>query len=337
LRPRGGFRHWGTPGRAEGQVLSMEAGVVIHKTDLPELVKRGKVRDVYKLGGRLMIVATDRISAFDVVMEQPVPGKGLLLTQMSRFWLETLPACTPHHLDYVVSDEHVPAEYAPYVDQLRGRTMVVKRVEIVPIECVVRGYIVGGGWREYQTTGAVSGIKLPAGLRHAERLPEPIFTPSTKAVEGHDEPISFDQACETVARFVAPKRSTAVAPRDLMERIRRRSLAVYKQAARHAEQCGIIIADTKFEFGLYDGDLLLADEVLTPDSSRFWPAEQYRVGDDQPSFDKQFLRDYLSTLGWNKQPPPPPIPDEIIAQTRRGYEDAYRRLTGRALALDGPQ
>jgi phosphoribosylaminoimidazole-succinocarboxamide synthase len=312
----------------------MEAATTIHRTDLPELVKRGKVRDIYKVGGRLMIVATDRISAFDVVMEQPVPGKGILLTQMSRFWLETLPACAPHHLDYVVSDEQVPADYAPYVDQLRGRAMVVKRADILPVECIVRGYIVGSGWREYQSTGFVSGVKLPPGLRHAERLPDPIFTPSTKAEVGHDEPISFDHACETVARFLAPKRSVSVDARDVMERVRRRSLDIYAQASQHAEQRGIIIADTKFEFGLYEGELLLADEVLTPDSSRFWPADQYRVGDDQPSFDKQFLRDYLAALHWNKQPPPPPIPDEIIARTRRGYEDAYQRLTGRSLTMD---
>jgi phosphoribosylaminoimidazole-succinocarboxamide synthase len=312
----------------------MGTRAVIHKTDLPELLKRGKVRDIYRLGGHLMIVATDRISAFDVVMEQPVPGKGVLLTQMSRFWSETLPACTPHHLDYVVSDEQVPEGYAPYLPQLRGRAMVVKRVEILPVECVVRGYIVGSGWREYQATGTVSGVRLPAGLRHAERLPEPVFTPSTKAVAGHDEPISFDHACDTVARFLAPKRRAVADPRDLMERVRRRALEIYAQAAQYAEQRGIIIADTKFEFGLHDGELLLADEVLTPDSSRFWPAAQYRVGDDQPSFDKQFLRDYLETLEWNKRPPPPPIPDEIIAQTRRGYEDAYRRLTGQAPPLD---
>jgi phosphoribosylaminoimidazole-succinocarboxamide synthase len=308
---------------------------VIRETDLPELVKRGKVRDIYKVGGRLMVVATDRISAFDVVMEQPVPGKGILLTQMSRFWLETLPACTPHHLDYVVSDERVPADYAPYVDQLRGRAMVVKRADILPVECIVRGYIVGSGWREYQATGTVSGVVLPAGLRHAERLPQPIFTPSTKAVVGHDEPISFDHAVQTVARFLATKRSVSLDARDLMERVRQRSLEIYRQAAGHAEKCGIIIADTKFEFGLYNGELLLADEVLTPDSSRFWPAEHYRVGDDQPSFDKQFLRDYLASLGWNRKPPPPPIPPEIVAKTRQGYEDAFRRLTGQSLVLEG--
>ena len=312
----------------------MEPLTVIHKTDLPELVNRGKVRDIYKLGGRLMIVATDRISAFDVVMDQPVPGKGILLTQMSRFWLETLPACTPHHLDYVVTDDQVPAEYAPYVDQLSGRAMVVKRVSILPVECIVRGYIIGSAWKEYQATGHVSGVALPAGLRRAEKLPAPIFTPSTKAMVGHDEPISFDHACDTVARFLAPKRSITADARDLMERVRRRALDIYVQAARHAEQRGIILADTKFEFGLYNGELLLADEILTPDSSRFWPADQYRVGDDQPSFDKQFLRDYLETLAWNKRPPPPPIPDEVLAETRRGYEDAYRRLTGQALSLE---
>jgi len=311
----------------------MAPRTVIRKTDLPELVNRGKVRDVYKLGGRLMIVATDRISAFDVVMDQPVPGKGILLTEMSRFWLETLPACQPHHLEYVVDDDHVPPEYAPYLDQLNGRTMVVKRAEILPIECIVRGYIIGSGWKEYQTTGSVSGVTLPPGLRRAEKLAEPIFTPSTKATVGHDQPISFEHACETVARFLAPKRSISADARDLLERVRRRSLDIYTQAAAHAERCGIILADTKFEFGLYNGELLLADEVLTPDSSRFWPKEHYRVGDDQPSFDKQFLRDYLETLDWNKQPPPPPIPDDVIRKTRRGYEDAYRRLTGRTLTL----
>jgi len=305
-----------------------EALTVIHKTDLPELVNRGKVRDIYRVGGRLMIVATDRISAFDVVMDQPVPGKGVLLTQMSRFWLETLPACRPHHLDYVVSEEQVPADYAPYVEQLRGRAMVVKRVEILPVECIVRGYIIGSGWREYQATGSVCGITLPAGLRRAERLPEPIFTPSTKATVGHDEPLTFDQAVDVVADFLAPQRSLSLDPRELMERVRRRSLEIYAQAAAHAETCGILLADTKFEFGLYNGDLLLADEVLTPDSSRFWPKEQYRVGDDQPSFDKQFLRDYLESIGWNKRPPPPPLPDEVVETTRRGYQDAYLRLTG---------
>jgi phosphoribosylaminoimidazole-succinocarboxamide synthase len=310
----------------------------LQKTDLPRLVHRGKVRDLYDLGAHLMIVATDRISAFDVVMDQPVPGKGVLLTQMSRFWLEKLAACRPHHLEYVVSDEHVPAGYEPHVAQLRGRAMVVKRVHILPIECVVRGYLVGGGWKEYQATGRVSGVKLPAGLRCAAKLPEPIFTPSTKAATGHDEPISFEQGVEAAGdwlRFVretvpvpADEEEPVAAARQLMEQIRRRSLDIYTQAARYAETRGIIIADTKFEFGLHNGELLLADEVLTPDSSRFWPKESYRVGENPPSFDKQYLRDYLEALTWNKQPPPPRLPDEVIEKTRQKYAEAHRLLAG---------
>ncbi len=300
----------------------------IQKTDLPGLIHRGKVRDLYDLGAQLMIVATDRVSAFDVVMERPVPGKGVLLTQMSRFWLDRLPACRPHHLEYVVGDERVPPGHEPYAAQLRDRTMVVKRVEILPVECVVRGYLAGGGWKEYQATGSVSGVKLPRGLRQAEKLPAPIFTPSTKAAAGHDEPISFEQAIEAAARFLAGKRNLSGGPRELMEHVQQRSLDIYTQAARYAESRGIVIADTKFEFGLYDGELLLADEVLTPDSSRFWPAEQYRSGTNPPSFDKQYLRDYLETLAWNKLPPPPPLPDEVIERTRAKYEDAYRRFAG---------
>lgn len=300
----------------------------VFKTDLPELVRRGKVRDVYRAGARMLIVATDRISAFDVVMNQPVPGKGILLTRMSEYWLRTLPACTPHHLDYVVTDEQVPEGYAPFIDQLVGRAMVVKRVDILPIECIVRGYLVGSGWKEYQATGTVSGLRLPPGLQKAAKLPEPLFTPSTKAEVGHDEAVSFEDAVGIVNRFLATKRGTTQNARELLERVRSRSLEVYRQAAAHAERRGIIIADTKFEFGLCNGELLLADEVLTPDSSRFWPADQYRLGQDQPSFDKQFLRDYLESLNWNKQPPPPPLPEEIIAKTRERYEVACRLLTG---------
>jgi phosphoribosylaminoimidazole-succinocarboxamide synthase len=300
---------------------------VVARTDLPELVKRGKVRDLYKLGERLMIVATDRVSAFDVVMDQPIPGKGVLLTQMSRYWLQALPACTPHHLEYVVDDEHVPAGYEPYLAQLRGRTMVVKRVEILPIECIVRGYISGSGWKEYAATGRVSGVELPAGLRRGEKLPRPVFTPSTKAEVGHDELISLDRAAEVVARFLASRRSVAGDPRELLERVRQRALDIYNQAAAHAERCGIILADTKFEFGLSGGELVLADEVLTPDSSRFWPMEGYWPGDDPPSFDKQFLRDYLESVGWDKRPPPPALPEGIVVKTRERYEEAYRRLT----------
>jgi phosphoribosylaminoimidazole-succinocarboxamide synthase len=300
---------------------------VVNKTELPGLAARGKVRDIYPLDGRLMIVATDRISAFDVVMDQPVPGKGVLLTQMSRFWLETLPACRPHHLDYVVTDRQCPPEYARWADQLSLRAMVVKRADILPVECIVRGYIVGSGWKEYQVQGTVSGVRLPAGLRKAERLPEPIFTPSTKATVGHDENVSFDAACRIVGEFLARRPGPKRDGRELLESVRRRSIEIYSQAAALAEKRGIILADTKFEFGLYEGELLLADEVLTPDSSRFWPADSYRVGHDQPSFDKQYLRDYLESLTWNKQPPPPPLPAEIIEKTRERYETACRLLT----------
>jgi phosphoribosylaminoimidazole-succinocarboxamide synthase len=305
----------------------MASPTAIAKTDLPHLVHRGKVRDLYRLGEQMMIVATDRISAFDVVMNEPVPGKGRLLTQMSRFWLDTLPACTPHHLEYVVSDQQVPAGFAPYVDQLRERAMVVKRVDILPIECIVRGYIVGSGWKEYQATGTVSGLRLPPGLRKAERLPEPLFTPSTKASIGHDEAVSFDEATAIVDRFLATQRAYTGSATDLLNRVRRRALDIYAQAARHAEARGLILADTKLEFGLHGGELLLADEVLTPDSSRFWPRDQYQVSQDQPSFDKQYLRDYLETLTWNKQPPPPPLPPDIISRTQEKYEEAFRRLT----------
>ncbi len=318
-----------------------KAPEAIRQTTLPGLLNRGKVRDIYDLGDRLMIVASDRISAFDVVMDQPIAGKGVVLTQMSKFWLETLSACSPHHLDYVVSDERVPPGYEAYVDQLCGRAMVCKKARVLPIECVVRGYIIGGGWKEYQETGSVSGIKLPAGLKLAEKLPEPLFTPSTKATDGHDLPVSFERACEMVAEFAAevggdsavagaPGASDAVG-RAWMEEARERSIAIYTEAARYAEQRGIIPADTKFEFGVCDGKLLLIDEVLTPDSSRFWPADEWRPGKNPPAFDKQFLRDYLNTLDWDKTPPPPTIPDQIIAQTRERYFEAYRLLTGREL------
>ena len=299
----------------------MSAAVpVVHTTNLPGLAHRGKVRDIYDLRDRLMIVASDRISAYDVVMDQPVPGKGIILTQMSRFWLAKLPACTPHHLDYVVSDDRVPAGYEDAATQLRDRTMVCLPAEVLPVECVVRGYIVSGGWREYQATGRVSGIALPAGLRYAQKLPEPIFTPSTKAAVGHDEPISFEQACE-------------LAGGDMMPRARARALAIYAEASAYAERRGVILADTKFEFGVRAGELLLVDEVLTPDSSRFWRRDEYQAGAHPPSFDKQFLRDYLSSLDWPRTPPPPRIPDEIIAQTRARYLEAYRLLTGQRLVL----
>jgi phosphoribosylaminoimidazole-succinocarboxamide synthase len=314
----------------------LESANTVFETNLPGLISRGKVRDIYDLGDRLMIVATDRISAFDVVMDQPVPGKGVVLTQMSKFWLETLPACAPHHLLYVVSDERVPPGHERQIGQLRGRTMVVRKAAVLPVECVVRGYIIGGGWKEYHQTGRVSGIKLRAGLRLAEMLPEPLFTPSTKATDGHDEPISFERACEIAEGFARQTVDAGATGRALMETVRERSLAIYAAAARHAEQRGLILADTKFEFGLCEGELLLVDEVLTPDSSRFWPANKWEPGTNPPSFDTQFLRDYLNTLDWPKRPPPPPIPDEIIAQTRQRYLDAYQLLTGSRVSTNDP-
>lgn len=292
----------------------------VHTTDFPGLIARGKVRDLYDLGDRLMIVATDRISAFDVVMSEPVPHKGVVLTELTRFWLETLPACRPHHLDYVVDDEHVPARYADNIAELRRRAMVVHKADVLPVECVVRGYVAGSGWREYKQSQSVCGVELPAGLRNAERLPEPIFTPSTKATDGHDEPLTFEQACE-------------IAGRARMIEARERSIAIYREGAARAEQRGIILADTKFEFGICDGELLLIDEVLTPDSSRFWPMDEYRVGANPPSFDKQFLRDYLDSVDWPKTPPPPPLPENIVAQSQARYFEAYQRITGRELVL----
>lgn len=310
----------------------------VYETALPGLISRGKVRDLYDLRERLMIVATDRISAFDVIMGQPVPGKGVVLTQMSKFWLEMLPACTPHHLDYVVSDGRAPAGYERHVEQLRGRAMVVRKAAVLPVECVVRGYIVGGGWNEYLETGCISGIKLPAGLKLAQKLPGPIFTPTTKATNDHDQPLSFDQACEVAEHFcdrtrddlpaAFAARAAGTRGRALMQAARERALAIYGEAAQYAESHGIILADTKFEFGICDGGLLLVDEVLTPDSSRFWRTDEWRPGENPKSFDKQFLRDYLNTLDWPKTPPPPRIPDEIIAQTRERYFEAYRLLTG---------
>lgn len=305
----------------------------VGQTALPRLAHRGKVRDIYDLGDALMLVATDRISAFDVVMREPIPGKGIVLTELTRFWLERLPACTPHHLDYVVTRDRLPAGYEAHTDVLAGRAMVVRKVAVLPVECVVRGYLVGGGWREYQQTGGVSGVRLPRGLRLAERLEEPIFTPSTKAEVGHDEPVSFEEACRIARSFMLARGAAPGAGAALMHAARARALEIYRQARDYAAERGIIIADTKFEFGVWNNDLLLVDEVLTPDSSRFWPADEVRPGRNPPSFDKQFLRDYLDGLAWNKQPPPPPLPEEIVAQTQTRYVEACRLLTGRAPAV----
>ncbi|MGC2422265.1 MAG: phosphoribosylaminoimidazolesuccinocarboxamide synthase [Candidatus Acidiferrales bacterium] len=290
---------------------------VISETDFPglRLRGRGKVRDIYDLGDRLLIVATDRLSAFDVVLPTPIPDKGRVLTQLSLFWFEKLGDVAPHH---VVSASNFTGELEPYAAALEGRAMLVRRTDPVPIECVVRGYISGSGWKDYQRTGAICGIPLPAGLRESDALPEPIFTPSTKATTGHDENISFE---ETVSRIGRP----------LAERLRATSLALYRRAAEHAAARGIIIADTKFEFGLLGSDLIWIDEALTPDSSRFWPRAQYSPGSAQPSFDKQYVRDYLEQVGWNKQPPAPPLPPDVVEATRDKYRESYQRITGHAL------
>lgn len=301
----------------------------VHQTNLPGLSWRGKVRDIYDLHDHMLLVATDRVSAFDVVMNEPVPGKGVILTRLSKFWLETLPACRPHHLEYIVDERHVPPGFEAHIDALRGRAMYVRRVEIVPVECVVRGYLAGSGWKSYAADGQVCGHKLPAGLRRNERFPAPLFTPTTKAKVGHDEPLTFDEVVAALDQFVAGGRLTKMSGRQLAEALRDRTLEIYRQASAHAEARGIILADTKFEFGLRDGELILADEVLTPDCARFWATERYRPGEDQESFDKQVLRDYLETCrGWNKQYPPPPVPGEVIARMVAAYQDAYRRLTG---------
>lgn len=291
---------------------------VLTTTSLPgiERVASGKVRDVYSVGDDLLIVATDRISAFDCILPQGIPGKGRVLTQMSLFWFDFLRDVVPNHL--IAADAGAyPAELQPFRDQLEGRSMLVKRCRMEPIECVARGYISGSGWKDYKRTGAICGAPLPEGLLESSRLPAPIFTPATKAESGHDENISFEEAEKAVGE------RTATLLRDL-------TLRVYGKAAAYAESRGIILADTKFEFGWdSSGTLLLADEVLTPDSSRFWLRDEYAPGGPQKSFDKQFVRDYLETLDWNKQPPAPSLPQDVIDKTAEKYREAYTRLTGR--------
>ena len=277
-------------------------------------LKSGKVREVFDLGEQLLFVATDRISAFDCIMPNGIPRKGEVLTQISYFWFNQTAELVPNHLAAKATDS-LPSVLTPYAAQLAGRSMIVKKTNPLAIECVVRGYLCGSGWKDYKKTGAVCGIQLPAGLQDSSRLTQPIFTPATKAETGHDENISFEQACEITGREIAEK------ARDL-------SLKIYAFAADYALKRGIIIADTKFEFGLYNGSLILIDEVLTPDSSRFWPADQYQPGRAQPSFDKQFVRDYLETLSWNKQPPAPALPPEVVARTTEKYLEAYQKLTG---------
>jgi phosphoribosylaminoimidazole-succinocarboxamide synthase len=290
---------------------------VISQTDFPglKLRGRGKVRDIYELDDKLLIVATDRLSAFDVVLPTPIPDKGKVLTQISLYWFETLANVVPNH---VLSGTDFTGALAPYAASLQGRAMVVRKTEPLPVECVVRGYISGSGWKDYQKTGAICGIALPQGLRESDRLPEPIFTPSTKATTGHDENISFEETVAQVGRPVA-------------EKIRDTSLKIYQQASDRAAKHGIIIADTKFEFGLIGDELIWIDEALTPDSSRFWPADQYAPGKAQPSFDKQFVRDYLERIGWNKQPPGPELPSDVVKATQAKYREAYEKVTGHSL------
>ena len=276
---------------------------------------RGKVRDIYDLGDKLLIVATDRLSAFDVVMPTPIPDKGKVLTQLSLFWFDLLKDIIPNH---VLSATEFPAPFDKYRDELAARSMVVKKTLPLPIECVVRGYVSGSGWKDYKATGSICGIPLPSGLAESDKLPEPIFTPATKAATGHDENISFERAAEMIGK-------------DLANRVRAVSTRIYMRAAEYAAPRGILLADTKFEFGLLSGELIWIDEALTPDSSRFWPAAQHKPGGAQPSFDKQFVRDYLEQIRWPKTPPGPELPADVVAATRTKYREAYRILVGREL------
>jgi phosphoribosylaminoimidazole-succinocarboxamide synthase len=292
------------------------------QTDLPglPLLARGKVRDLYSVGEHLLLIATDRISAFDHVLATGIPSKGKILTQLSLFWFQLLRDVVPNHL--ITADiSQYPEALRPYSSQLEGRSMLVKRAQMFPVECVVRGYLSGSGWKDYKATGAVCGIPLPAGMQESAKLPQPLFTPASKSLGGeHDENISFH---EMVARIGEPAAT----------KLQGLSLDIYNRAAAYAAERGVILADTKFEFGVTPGGIVLADEVLTPDSSRYWPADQYKPGGPQPSFDKQFVRDYLEQIQWNKQAPAPALPDDIVAKTQRKYLDAYLLLTGRELDL----
>jgi len=290
---------------------------VIRETQFAGLTPaaRGKVRDIYDLGDKLLIVATDRLSAFDVILPTPIPDKGRVLTQLSLFWFNLLRDIIPNH---VLSATDFPPPFDKFKDELAGRSMVVRKTQPLPIECVVRGYISGSGWKDYRVTGKICGIQLPTGLRESDPLPEPIFSPATKASSGHDENISFDEA-------------TSLIGKDLAETVRAVSLEIYHRAANYAEPRGIILADTKFEFGLLNNELIWIDEALTPDSSRFWPAAHYSPGGPQSSFDKQFVRDYLERMQWPKTPPGPELPPEVVEATRAKYREAYRILAGREL------
>jgi phosphoribosylaminoimidazole-succinocarboxamide synthase len=298
-------------------VSTTSAAKVIRETHFAGVapIARGKVRDIYDLGDRLLIVATDRLSAFDVVMPTPIPDKGRVLTQLSLFWFHLLQDVIPNH---VLSATQFPAPFDGYTEDLAGRTMVVRKTQPLPVECVARGYLSGSGWKEYRATGKVCGIALPPGLRESDKLPEPIFTPATKATSGHDENISFDRTAEILGL-------------PLAEKVRNVTLDIYRRTAAYAEPRGILLADTKFEFGQLHEELIWIDEALTPDSSRFWPASQYQPGGPQPSFDKQFVRDYLERIHWPKTPPGPELPPDVVADTRAKYREAYRILVGREL------
>jgi phosphoribosylaminoimidazole-succinocarboxamide synthase len=301
--------------------MSFDEGhpAVLTEVSLPgfELFGRGKVRDIYAVGGDLLIVATDRISAFDFILGSGIPEKGKVLTQMSLFWFEMVREMIPHHL-ITANIEDYPSELRQYADRLAGRSMLVKKAKPFPVECVARGYLAGSGWKEYQASQSVCGIPLPSGLLESSKLPEPIFTPATKSGSGHDDNISFEKVVELLSKETA-------------DRLRSYTLDLYRKASATAASKGIIIADTKFEFGIYQGNVILIDEVLTPDSSRFWPAADYVPGRSQKSFDKQFVRDYLEEIRWNKQPPAPSLPSEIVGATRRKYLEAYELLTGEKL------
>jgi phosphoribosylaminoimidazole-succinocarboxamide synthase len=298
-------------------VSATPAAKVIRETHFAGIapIARGKVRDIYDLGDRLLIVATDRLSAFDVVMPTPIPDKGRVLTQLSLFWFNLLKDVIPNH---VLSATDFPAPFDQFADELAGRSMVVKKTQPLPIECVARGYVSGSGWKDYKATGKICGNFLPPGLRESDRLPQVIFTPATKAATGHDENISFERAAEMIGK-------------DLAEKVRATTIEIYLRAAAYAEPRGILLADTKFEFGLLNGELIWIDEALTPDSSRFWPAAEYHPGGPQPSFDKQFVRDYLERIQWPKTPPGPDLPPDVVAATRAKYREAFRILAGREL------
>jgi phosphoribosylaminoimidazole-succinocarboxamide synthase len=290
---------------------------LVLQTDFPglKLMARGKVRDIYDLGDALLLVTSDRISAFDVIMNEPIPDKGFVLTQISAFWFKQMEDIVPNHIISIDVADY-PAECQPYADILKGRSMLVKKATPLPVECIVRGYVSGSGWKDYKATGSISGIQLPAGLKESDRLPEPIFTPSTKAELGtHDETITFEKMVELCGR-------------DLAEKAREYTLKIYTRARDLADKKGIIIADTKFEFGVFEGELIIIDECMTPDSSRFWPKESYQPGGAQPSFDKQFLRDYLETLDWGKTAPAPALPQEVLDKTADKYREALQIIAG---------